>query len=566
MMHPNSLYNAVFKPKYRKFNPNTDYFTVVFDTLSFTPIYQETLSKLDSWMNHAAFRYFHAETQADLDRYAVEERLSEITELLDSQIQNEPPARRFCILTYFDDENKDLNSVFQLIGNLSHEPRDVVSLMVCMSKRMSKQKAFLYDLAEYIKTKAPYVDLYLFSDGHTPYYRRALVQSICGAIMLYAEQEAYRAKNSKRGLAAASINQYLNSNISEDGRLWVQSLPDIEWSTVYFKYYDRQYDFLSRYLSDLCANLKQLDSQGFVVLLDEIYRSVVPTKDLKEIKTTLKKAISMMPYVIQSVPKKAARSLRDHFYLVYGQNGISAVDLTLKATLSGLCRYNSEEYVKKCCHLLFKRCSGFAEDNLYTQVYTLLEQYVSTLNSSYKGMDKTLKLILDEDIGLEQYDENVSDSLQKYVDKYVQMYLKQKLEAFWIEVLRQIRTYPDEYTSYCEQAKDYHLQLQELVKEIPTNRVYQFDDLPITPLTADEILTMDQNEERCAYISELYLERASDEQKVLAPENCFAVFGVQFDSHFYQSHMVEIKTESYTLCGCEYVGKYLVLIGGDEDV
>lgn len=566
MLNSNTLYNAVFQPKYEKFNPATDFFTVIVDTPSFAPFYQEVRSRLNSLMNQDSFRYFHAQSEAELSRNAIEEKMSEVIEVLDSHIENEPPKRRFCVLTYFDEENREIDSLLWLLGHLEHESRDVVTLMVSISKRMSGQPQFLHRLFAAVSEKAPYVELYLFTDGHTPYYRRSLVQSICGAIVVYADLEKYRTKCGKQSVVRSNVEQYISSSLSDQGREHILSLPAVEWSTVHFKNYDRRYDFINQYLLHLCNHLKRIDSDSFESLQNEIYQTVVPSRDGREVRTALDKAISAIPYVVKAVPKNSVHTLQEYFELVYGEKGISTVDLTLKATLSGIYRFNTEERVKKCCRLLFEKCSGFAEEDLYAQVCSLLEHQVQKLHSSYQGMGKKIKLILEEEFDAGQYTEGVEDSMGQYLAQYILLYEKQKTEAFWVEALRQIKTYPEEYTEYCRKACEYHGQLQQLMGEIPTSSVYRFDELPLLSLTTEEILSLDQNEALCVQINRVFAQYKDEVQRILAPENCAPVFSISSDSHFYQSYSVELQTESYTLCGCEYIGKYLVLIGGDEDV
>jgi hypothetical protein len=209
--------------------------------------------------------------------------------------------------------------------------------------------------------------------------------------------------------------------------------------------------------------------------------------------------------------------------------------------------------------MIFEKCSGFAEEDLYDQVCSMLSQYVKSLEKSCDGIRSSLKLILDDDLVSEHYAEGINN----YLDKYIQLYQKQKAQAFWIEALRNIQTYPENYEHFCTKACTYHTQMEELIKNIPTGRVYHFDDVELKNFTAEEILTMDQNEELCDYVRTLFNCCKDDGHGTTFPENCSSVFSVNIDPNFYRTSTVKLETPSYTLCGCEYNGQYIVYIGGE---
>ena len=562
MLNPNTLYNAVFKPEYRKFDPIKDYFTVLIDTPAFAPLYEEVRQRLESMMNSESYLYFHSEKPADIQQITMDEHMSDVVEYLDTNIEGAPPARRYCILSYFDDENKDLDGFLKMLGYLNREPKDIVTLMICISKRMNGVNAFLSELAEKLCEKGPSFDVYLFSDGHTSYYRRALVQSICGAVIMNADLASYRERTLRKRSACSTIDSFIDSQLSADGKSRLEKTPPLRWSTVYCKHYDRQYDFLNKYLSDICKNVRHLTAPDFFRMIEDLYTSLIPAKESKDVKAALKTAISNTPYIVKTPPKGSSRTLSDHFNQVYGYKGSATVELSLKATLSGIYSYRTEELIKKCCTQIFVKCSGFAEENLYEQICTYLAQYIETLNGSCVSLRSSLRLLLDDDVLSDQQ----SEAIGKYLEKYTQLYLKQKAEAFWIEALRHLQTYPEIYDSYCQKACEYHTQLQELIKSIPTGRVYQFEEVELKSFTAQEILTMDQSEELCAYVHEIFNGCKDSGQGIVHPDNCSPVFGIAVDPNFYRSTPVKLENASYTICGCEYNGQYLVYIGGEKDV
>ncbi len=562
MLNLNSLYNAVFKPVYRHFNPRSDYFTVLIDTPEFEPLYQDVNSKLESLMNSEAYIYFHADNPSDIDRDMVEERLSQVTEMLDMRLHDEQPARRYCLLTYFNDNCRDFDRILRLLTYLNRETRDVVTLVVCLSKRMSGQSELLDEVTRKLYEKAPYVDLYIFNDAHTAYYRRTLTYSICGVVIMNADVNSKRERDARKTVAVTAVENYIGTQLSEDGKKWLHNLPAVRWSTLCCKYYDRQYDFLNKYVSDACKNIKQLNIRDFTGMMEEIYRTLIPTKEARDVKPILNQAITLIPHIVASIPKSSARTLNDYFCFVYGDKGLSNVELTLKVTLFRIYSHRIEGIVKKCCLLIFQKCSGFAEENLYEQVCTLLEQYLNSLHASCNGIRNTLKLILDEDIIKNRYE----DGVDKYLDKYIQFYEKQKAETFWREVLRLIRIYPENFRMYCETACNYYKQIRELTESLPVGRIYSFEDIKIKAFTAEEILTLDKSEGECSYIRTLFECCRNDGRGAIPPENCTQVFNFSVDSHFYRSSQVTLANDSYTLCGCELNGQYFVSIGGKQDV
>jgi len=562
MLNFNSLYNAVFNPTYPEFDSEKDYYNIIIDTPEFKPLFHEVSSKLNTLMNRDAFTYYHSENKSDLSQDCIEEQISSITEMLDSKIQGVLPARRFCILTYFDDNSRDIDFVINTITNLRREPKDIVTLIVCMSKQMQDKCNFLTEFANQLVNKAPYVDWYFFSDLNTTYYRRMLTYSICGTIINGANILLQKQRKNRKISADNNTMNYVDSQLGEGGKAYVASLPPISWSTVCYKYYDRQHDFLSKYILDTCNNLRKITPQYFGDLLDSIYRNNIPKIEAGTVREILNRSISMMPFVIPSVHKNSINRLYDYFNIAYGVNGPFVVELTFKATLTGIYNYSITDTVVECTKQIFINCSKFAEDGIYDIVCNMLEQRISNLQSTIKAINSSINLILDEDITYGSH----SDTLDKYIDKYNQLYVNQKEEAFWVEVLRIIKSHPKDYSQYCEMASNYHKEIMDLIKSFPSVNSFDNVKMDVVELTAADILTLDQNTEICKYIQKQYEFINQERFRKNSPQDCSAVLDIEFDPHFYSYFEVNYSNEAYELCGIEANGKYLAYIGGEKDV
>lgn len=562
MLDFNSLYNAVFNPQYPEFDAQTDYYTVIFDTPEFKHLYPEISSKLNTMMSSDSYVYYHSETYDDLSENCIDNHLSDVSEFLDMRIQGDPPARRYCLISYFDNGNHNTDCIFDVLSNIKREPKDIVTLMVCMPKQMSEQKKFLRDLAFQLLEKAPYVDWYIFCDMNTSYYRRLLGYSICGVIINNSNLAMQKRRKYRKNAANNTVVNYIDTQLGEEGKQYISKLPEISWSTVCYKYYDRQYDFLSKYVLDTCKNLKQITPQYFVGLIDSIYRSLVPAKDPAMVRDLLNSAVEFMPYVTPSVPKNAVNTLSDLFYVAYGENGYSAVELSLKATLTSLYSYNIDTLVRECCRKIFEECSKFAESGIYETVCQMIIDKVEAVRVSAKGITSNIKLILNEDIVYGSH----SDLLNKFLDKYNLYYTNQKEELFWSEVLRIITSHPEDYDEYCNNASRYYNEIGELTKVLPVINAYNNGSVEIIELAAAEILSMDKNEELCEHIRSQFEHLKQDGAGKNSPQDCSAVLNIEFDPHFYESCKVEYHNDAYELCGLEINGKYLAYIGGENNV
>lgn len=562
MLNLNSLYKAVFKPEYSRFDPLNDYYTILMDTPAFMSLYEEFYDRIEYLMSADAYTYLHTEADADLDRNTVEEKLSEIAEMLDMRTNSMHVSRRFCVLAYFDNDHQDVDDLMRRISWLNRDNRDVLTLLVCISKRIENRDALLEKLEEKLSDKANQVDLYLFTDGHTTYSRRALIHSICGAIVMNGDLAAYQARKSRKNLAAMTIGQYI-ANLGEDGKRYLADMRPIRWSSLHCKYYDRQYDFLNQYIADACDNVRKMSTEDFAGILDDIYRALLPHYDAAEVKLVLMDAFRQIPYVVAAEPRQQSLStLRAHFISIYGENGVATVDLTLKATLSGVYNYRVEDLARKCSEQIFARCAGFAAEDLYELVCQMLERQMKSFAEGCDGIADSLRRILDDDMQA-GYSESFEED---YLDKYLHYYQKQKVLVFWQEVRRLITTYPDNYSSYCSQSKDHHDQLAKLRESIPTNRIYQFEGLKSKSYTAAQLLSMEGDEASCEHIRTLFSTSRDEGKGIVAPADCGPVLSIPFAPHFYQSAPVELKTASYTMCGCELNGQYFVMMGAEQDV
>lgn len=561
MLNLNSLYNAVFHPNFRKFNPRADAYTVLMDTPAFEPLYPGVLSNLESWMNPDAYTFLHAKSGDDLRRERVEERLSQIAEMLDQRYFDEPPARRFCLFAYFDDSHRETGEIFDLlerIGADGRDSRDSVALMVCLSGRMEGVRPFLEEFSQKLAQKTSGgLDLYLFSDGHTAYYRRSLICSLCGAVVMNVGLDRIRAHESRKSAARSAVNRYVASQLGEQGQEWIKTLPPLAWSTLYCRYYDRQYDFLCRFVSDACKGLKSLENADFFRIVEEIYAAEIPDRDKNEVCERLVQAVSLIPSLSDHTPKGSVYSLEGYFQSLWGDRAKSAVYMTLKATLSAIYNDQLENSMRRCCEILFERCSQFAQEKLYDRVCELLEAYLASLRTAGQGAARGLDAALSADTTPESW----KDVLKEYTEKYLQLYLLQKKESFWNLALRQIRAYPQDYEPVCRKAGDYHRQIRELTDGLPAFGEGAEKVCP-REFTAGEILTLDQNSEICEMIFRLFQNGKDFGQTLSYPENCRPVFTLPLDPQFYQSGQVELSTDSYTLCGREINGLYLVHIGG----
>lgn len=559
MLNLNNLYKSVFKPEYQRFDPIRNYFTIFLDTPAFAPLYQDFSDRIEYLISSEAYAYLHAAEDAALERHAVEERLSEIAEMLDMRTNSAPPARRYCLLSYFDDEHQDVEEVARQVSWLECEPRDVVTLMVCLSKRMSGKVDLLEKLVDALGEKAKSVDLFIFTDAHTVYYRRALIHSLCGAVVLNAELSQYQARKQRKSATSMSVDQFIRS-LGEDGRKYLASKKPMVWSSLFCKYYDRKLDFLHQYAVEACDSVKKLTQEEFVTFAEQVHKSLVPHREKGVVKSTISRAMDMIPYVVANKPKVSLSSLRSYLQYLYGDRGVGAVELTLKATLSGIYNYRIEDLAEQGCDRLMELCSGYAMPDWEQQVKGMLDVYIRTLRDAASNAQSSLEKLLDDDLMGDE-----EGSLDRYLNQFQRYYEAQKAMLFFDEVSRKLRAYPERYEKYSRHAEELAEEMQQLRLSIPTGRVYQYDKLAVPALSAQQLLTMDTSEELCVSIRNLFNSQQDNNTGVTAPADCSPVFAIPLSPQFSRTAPVDLHTAAYTFCGCELTGQYFVSMEGEQD-
>lgn len=559
MLNLNLLYKAVFKPEYQRFDPIRNYYTIFLDTPEFAPLYPDFNDRIEYLLSAEAYSYLHAENDP-LTRHEVEEKLSEIAEMLDMRTNSAPPARRYCLLSYFDDEHQDVDAVVRQISWLECDSRDVVTLMVCLSKRMSGKVVFLEKLAEALGEKAKNVDLFVFTDAHTTYYRRALIHSLCGAVMLNCELSQYQIRKQRKNAAATMVNNYVQA-LGEDGQQYLQAKNPIIWSGLFCKYYDRKLDFLHQYAVETCDHVKKLTQEDFIAFAQQVYKDTVPHREKSVVRSTIHRAVELIPYVVPAKPKQAMSTLRSQLQYLYGDRGVGSVELTLKATLSGVYDYRLEELADKGSERLLELCSGYAMPDWENAVNSMLDAYIRSLREAVANAQSALEKMLDDDLM-----GDVEGGMDGYLTQFQRFYEAQKTMLFWDEVSRKIKAYPERYEQFSKRAEDLCQQMEQLRQSIPTGRVYQYDKLSVPSLSAEQVLSMDTSESICASIRTLFNSQQENNTGVAAPTDCNPVFAIALSPQFSKSVPVELHTAAYTFCGCEMTGQYFVPMEGEQDV
>lgn len=556
MLNLNLLYKAVFKPEYQRFDPVKKYYTIFLDTPEFAPLYPDFIDRIEYLLSVEEYSYLHAEN-APLTRNDVEEKLSEIAEMLDMRTNSALPARRYCLVSYFDDEHQNVDAVVRQISWLECDNRDVITLLVCLSKRMSGKVAFLEKLAEALGEKAKSVDLYVFTDAHTTYYRRALINSLCGAVMLNSELSQYQARKQRKSAASTMVNNYIRA-LGEDGQSYLRSRTPTLWSGLFCRYYDRKLDFLHQYAMEACDNVKKLTQEVFVAFAEQVYKDTVPHRDKNAVSSTIHRAVEMIPYVVPAKPKQPLSSLRNYLQYLYGECGVGTVELTLKATLSGVYDYRIETLAEKGTERLMELCSGYAMPDWEIAVKTMMDFYVRSLKDAVNSARSSLEKLLDDDLM-----GDMEGGMDGYLSQFRRFYEAQKMMLFWEKVSRKLEAYPERYEQYSRRAEELCLQMEQLRQSIPTGRVYQYDKLSVPSLSAEGVLSMDASESLCASIRTLFNSQQENNTGVAAPADCNSVFAIPLSPQFSKTVSVELHTAAYTFCGCEMNGQYFVPMEGE---
>lgn len=560
MLNLNLLYKEVFKPEYQRFDPIRNYYTIFLDTPEFAPLYPDFNDRIEYLLSSEAYSYLHASENAPLTRNEVEEKLSEIAEILDMRTNSAPPARRYCLLSYFDDEHRDMEALIRQISWLECDSRDVVTLLVCLSKRMSGKVAFLEKLAGMLGEKAKTVDLFVFTDAQTVYYRRALINSLCGAVMLNTELAQYQVRKQRKNAVSTMVNNFVQA-LGEDGQSYLQSRNPMLWTGLFCKYYDRKLDFLHQYAMEACDNVKKLTQEVFIAFAEQVYKATVPNREKNVVRSSVHRAVDLIPYVVPAKPKQSMSSLRSYLQYLYGERGVGTIDLTLKATLSVVYDYRIEALAEKGSERLMELCSGYAMPDWEITVKSMLDQYVLSLKDTVNSAQSSLEKLLDDDLM-----GDIEGGLDSYLSQFQRFYEAQKMMLFWDEVSRKIKAYPERYEQYSLRAEELCRQMEQLRQSIPTGRVYQYDKLSVPSLSAEVVLSMDTSESLCASIRTLFNSQQDNNTGVAAPADCNPVFAVPVSPQFSKTVAVEMHTAAYTFCGCELNGQYFVPMDGEQDV
>lgn len=557
MLNLNTLYNAVFKPERRKLDPARDYYTILMDTPDFLPFYTDLRGRLDQLMSEDAYTFMHAEN-APLSQNEADEKLSQITEMLDMRTNGMAPPRRFCLMAYFDDDHKDTAYLPEMISWLGAMPNDVVTVFVVLSKNMAEKGEFLNELGNALGHWAKVVDLYVFTDAFTQFYRRGLVHSLCGAIVMNVGVTDYQRRKSRKSAAENMVDAYVDA-MAADGQESITKHCPIKWSSIYCRYYDRQYDFLNQYVSNACENVRGLTKDDFLRVADEAYQQVIPQRTTVAVESIVKNAVSYIPHVTANSTKVSMSTLRYYFDQLYGDSGAATVELTLKVTLAGLFNYRVEELARECSELIFEKCAVFATKNLYNNLLGLLEDYIATFRKSCDNIAKTIQLSLDDDMPEEARTSHLND----YLKKYIELYTRQKALSFWEEVLRLVRSHPEYYDAICRKSEDYFQELEDVKKSLPANSIYVYDISSDRTYSTGELMNLESDAASCALIREKFNRAQGGAAGAVAPADCNMVFNVPIAPHFYKGETVQMETASYTLAGYEINGKYFVTMGAE---
>lgn len=549
MLNITSLYNAVFKPALPKYDPKTDYFTVLIETPSFK-FGQEIRSKIEYLMTPDSYMCLNIDGDSDV----MKNKLTEVDQKLDKwMLLGNVPARRYCFLAYFDEENQDYTSLLKLVSDLPLDQNDVVTLMLCVSKEIGDTNEayehFVDTVAQAVYKLSPKIDLFLFTDKHIRSNYIKLVNSISGSIIMNSKLASYEAKRVRRDEVERYVKHHIDQ-LPEAGQQAMQSMLPIRWSSVHLNYYDRQDEFLNKYIITACQNLKKLSADNFYEMLNSIYESLIPEQDELRVSKALKEAVDRIPYISSTPPKNIDLYFRNYFEYLYGDKAVSTIELSLKATLSGIFNYRTEDKVVQVCDLIFDKCSGFAVDDLYDQVCSLLEAYLNTLDDSRNELAKDLKRYLDNT--------PYTSGLDVYLGKYTQLYTMQKVRAFWNDVLKRIRTYKSEYDSYNDKACEYHDQIKKLCEGILVQGFFDFSYTDTKQFTAEEILTLESDEDAIEHIRSVFASCQIQDKDIDCPTDCESVFTASLDPFFSRcTQGIEWPIASNSFVGCELNGLYL---------
>ena len=558
MLNLNHLYKVVFKPEYQRFDPVKNYYTIFLDTPAFAPLYPDFIDRIEYLLSADSYTYLHAAEDAALDRNEVEEKISEIAEMLDMRTNSAPPARRFCLMAYFDEAHQDVQAFVRQLSWLEYSNRDVVTLMVCLSKRMSDKVELLEKLADALGERVRAVDLFIFTDGHTAYSRRSLINSLSGAVVLNAEVAQYQGRRQRKNSATITVGQYIDS-LGEDGKRYLATKKPVIWSSLYCRYYDRKLDFLHQYVMESCDKVKKMTQADFIEFAEQVYKVLVPHPEKRLVSDTVSKAVSMIPYVVPTKGKQPQSCLRSGLKTLYGERGVGTLELTLKATLSNIYHYRIEELADLGIQRLMELCSSYAMPDWDIQIKSMMEAYIRSLRDAVSNAQRKLEKILDE--GADD-----DSTLTQYLMEFQRFYEAQKMLLFFDEVSRKLRAYPERYEQYSQRSEELAEQMDQLRQSIPTNRAYQYEKLDVPALSAQQLLTMDADEGLCTSIRTLFDSQKQNNTDATAPNDCELVFSVGLSPQFARSTSVELHTVAYTFCGCEMTGLYFVPMEEEQDV
>jgi len=474
----NNYYRTVFQTVDSPFNAENNFYNVILN-YSGGAEYNEALKReISHYIGSVAITEYDLSLEDTSDDY--------IESILRERVTSQYGiGYDSCYSLIFDYENTDIsdkvvaavNLIKKLISVNILGKNDRVSLIVTLPDNDS---ASVY-MKSLEKAGLP-ADVMLYVFQKRRYFEQRMINNICSVIMLSSDKSYCMTIENNRRKTDVFVETAISA-FPEEGRNQIKQHPEFYWSTISTFYNDDKMDFLRRYLYNICKCSVRYDSVNFANLCDEYFQRQINIPDTGSWTRKLEHAIKLIPRCASNVKIDEETTLRGYYELMYGFNGIDAVELTLKANLTKFLPFTNA-VIADAARFIFTDASQYHSTCLFDDVKTMLISLMKHLD----GLNKT------EYEAIEPFTRNcgnMADVQRDYINKYIQYTVGIRRRMFWEEVYDYISIHRDEFSEYCKVSGDLAANLARTEQELSLSKNIPMGSLSFPKYTAKKILECD---------------------------------------------------------------------------
>ncbi len=326
------------------------------------------------------------------------------------------------------------------------------------------------------------------------FHTQELRESVSALCSLYSEKTLYDQLQKNKIMAMSQIDNSVDNNMGEEGRKIIRSKQPMIWSGISADYNDSKVIFLKQYVRGLYDNIALLDSFDFYAECNACYSRIIGLENDFELEKLLRHAVKCIPMVTNSNPV-GDLSLENYFIQIYGNDGPTLVDLTLRVNLSMQPKYPFE-FIETAAKSIFDSVKIYHSEDLCSEVIKKLADYINNeLNLTIAERQQSINSYV-------RNTEYSSVELNEYIKKYIDYYSLIRKQEFWEDVLDYFKNHSDVFADACKISKQSGEYLTKWINSHMFDK--PLDNIEYPKYTAYQFMTLEENQALCTAIAEEY--------------------------------------------------------------